>query len=136
MSTTYNAYDWSINGDATKLAANAIPAGGVNRYGPTQSPGWDQRPFGIYQTDIDLTNIGGVDYSGKLVASLTFAATNSDAQGRGRTDIFAVSGAARSLLTGSSQTYTNDVLVSADSGIDVSGSLNLARAKSCVNCWA
>jgi autotransporter-associated beta strand protein len=121
--TAYNAYDWSVNGDATKMASDAF-AGGLNRYSPTQSPGWDQRPFGMYETDIDLSNIGGVDYSGKAVASLEFVAANSDAQNRGRTNIFAVSGAARSWGTAAAQTYQNDVTVSGDSSIDVSGSMN------------
>ena len=55
VTTTYNAYDWFVNGDATKQAADAFAAG-LNRYSPTQSPGWDQR-------GLTSAAIGEVDYS-------------------------------------------------------------------------
>ncbi len=126
VTTSYKAYDWSIATDASRAAASAFGATGVDRYGPTQSPGWDQRAFGLYQSDIDLSNIGGVDYSTKLVSSLVFAAASSDSQGRGKTNLFAVSGSARSWLTGPSQSYANAISVTADSSIDISVSLAAA----------
>ncbi len=124
VNTTYKAYDWSMGTDATRLNSDVFGTAGVDRYSPTQSPGWDTRPFGIYQTDIDLSNINGVDYSNLPVASLTFTATDFDTQNRGKTSIFAVSGATRGFATGTTQTYNNPVTISADSSLDVSVSLN------------
>jgi autotransporter-associated beta strand protein len=124
VNTTYKAYDWSIGTDSGRLASDVFGAGGVNRYSPTQSPGWDTRPFGVYQTDIDLSNINGVDYSNQIVSSLTFTATGFDTQSRGKTSVFAVSGSARGFATGATQTYLNPDTVSADSSLDVSVSLN------------
>ena len=74
VTTTYKAYDWSIGTDPLRQAADIFGATGVNRYSPTQSPGWDQRAFGMYETDLNLTNIGGIDYSTKLISSVTSSA--------------------------------------------------------------
>jgi autotransporter-associated beta strand protein len=123
VTTTYKAYDWFLGTDTLKQNADVFGTAGVYRYSPSNSLGWDKRAFGMYETDIDLTNIGGIDYSSKLVASLTFAAANT-AGSSPITNVFAVSGAARAWATAMSQSYTNNVTVSADSGIDVSGSLN------------
>ena len=40
VNTTYKAYDWSMGTDATRLNSDVFGTGGVNRYSPTQSPGW------------------------------------------------------------------------------------------------
>jgi autotransporter-associated beta strand protein len=120
VTTTYKAYDWFIGTDTLRQGASALGAAGVFRYSASTAPGWDQRGFGLYESDIDLTNIGGVDYSKRPIASLTFAATSVVG---GQTDVFAVSGAARAWATGASQSYANNVTLTADSGIDVSGSL-------------
>jgi autotransporter-associated beta strand protein len=132
--TTYKAYDWSMGTDALRQNASAFGASGINRYSPTQSPGWDQRPFGMYETDIDMTNINGVDYSMKQVDSITFNATSSDTQNRGKSNVFAVSGAARAWVTSTtSQIYSNTVSVTADSSIDISGNLVAALGALSVN---
>jgi hypothetical protein len=125
VTTAYNAYDWSISTDPAKQAASVFGSTGVNRYSPTQSPGWDQRPFGMYETDIDMTNINNHDYSFEKVSSVSFTAASSDAQGRGKTQILALSGAAAvSGAGGSYQSYDNDLNVTANSTIDVSGARN------------
>lgn len=124
VTTAYNAFDWSMGTDSVKMNSDVFGAAGVYRYSPNQSPGVDARDFGIYETDIDLTDINGVDYSDKMVASLTFSATTFDTRGRGATDIFALTGDQRTWVTASNQTYGNNVSVTANSGIDVSGSLN------------
>ncbi|HSV15564.1 MAG TPA: PEP-CTERM sorting domain-containing protein, partial [Tepidisphaeraceae bacterium] len=120
VTTTYKAYDWFIGTDTLRQNASVFGAAGVFRYSASTAPGWDQRAFGLYESDIDLTNINGVDYSKRPIASLTFAATSAT---NGQTDVFAVSGAARAWANGASQSYANNVSVTADSGIDVSGSL-------------
>jgi hypothetical protein len=125
VTTTYKAYDWSLGTDTTKEAADVFGSTGINRYSPIQSPGWDQRSFGIYETDIDLTDIYGVNYSGRLVTSLTFTADTSNTQGLGKTDVFAISGSAYTLAAGGPyQSYGNNVNITANTDIDVSGSLN------------
>jgi hypothetical protein len=127
VTTQYIAYDWFPGTDTVKQAADIFGSAGIERYSPTQSPGWDQRPFAMYETDIDLTNINGVDYSSKQLASLTLNAAYTDAQGHGQTNIFALSGAARAwTVNPTAQTYANPVTVSADAGIDVSGALHAA----------
>jgi hypothetical protein len=133
VTTTYKAYDWSIGTDALRQSASIFGAAGINRYSATQNPGLDAHAFGMYETDINLTNINGVDYSGKVVASITFAATSFDTQNRGMTDVFAVSGAARSLAASGTQNYLNNVSVTADSGIDVSGSLTASMGTLGIN---
>jgi autotransporter-associated beta strand protein len=126
VTTTYKSYDWSIGTDPLRQAASAFGATGIDRYSPSTSPGWDTGSFGMYETDINLTNINGVDYSNQPIASLTFTATTHDTLNRGLTDIYAVSGAARAWATGTNQSYTNNLTVIANSGIDVSGSLDAA----------
>ena len=124
VTTTYKAFDWSLGTDSARLAADAFGSTGIDRYSPTQSPGFDTRAFGMYESDIDLTNINGVDYSQKLIASLTFTGANGDGQAHSQTNIFAVSGISRANQVGAAQTYANPINVSADSSIDVSVSLN------------
>jgi autotransporter-associated beta strand protein len=121
VTTTYKAYDWSL-ANGTRTAASVFGSAGVNRYGP--SSGWDTGAYGMYETDINMTNISGVDYSNKAISSITFTATTYDTLNRGYTDIYAISGAARAWAAGPTQAYTNNLSVTANSGIDVSGSLN------------
>ena len=77
----------------------------------------------MYETDIDLTDINGVNYSNEQLASLTFTGANGDGQAHAMTDIFAVSGSERTWVSSGLQTYGNAVNVTANSSIDVSGSL-------------
>jgi hypothetical protein len=127
VTTTYKAYDWSIGNDAARESADIFGPSGVNRYSPTTSPGWDERAFGMYETDIDLTDINGVDDSEKLIASVTFAATTGI---NGLTNIFALSGTSRPMVAGGpNQAYGNNVSITANSDIDVSGSLNAYMQK-------
>jgi autotransporter-associated beta strand protein len=122
VTTTYKAYDWSEGTDAARTSASVFGSTGVFRYSATQTPNQDTRAFGMYQTDIDLTSIGGVDYSFRPVQSLTFNATGSDTKARGETAIFAVSGASRqSAATSALGIYGNNVTVSANSTIDLAG---------------
>ncbi|MDB5325878.1 MAG: putative serine/threonine phosphatase [Phycisphaerales bacterium] len=124
VAAPYKAYDWTIGTDAQRQGASIFGAAGVHRYNPSAASGnWDTNAYGLYETDIDLTNLSGVDYSGRMIASITFNGTTFDGQGRGSTDIFAVSGAVRPTMTSAAQSYLNNVSVSADSSIDVSGSL-------------
>ena len=124
VTTTYKAYDWSIGTDPLRESASVFGTAGVNRYSPSTSPGWDTGAYAMYETDINLTNINGVDYSTKPITSLTFTATTFDTQNRGLTNIYAISGDARAWAAATSQAYTNSVSVTSNSGIDVSGSLS------------
>lgn len=124
VTTSYDAFDWSMGTDATKLNADVFGTGGVYRYSPNTSPGDQSGGFGMYETDINMTDINGVDYSDKSVASLTFTATTYDARGRGLTDIFALTGSERNWTTSAAQNYSNNVELTSNSVIDVSGSLS------------
>jgi hypothetical protein len=117
--TTFKAFDWSVGANG---GSSVFGAAGVNRYSPTVTPNQDTRAFSMYETDIDLTNIGGVDYSLRPISAITFNATTFDTQNRGLTEVYAVSGAARTTTNnGRSGVYGNDVSVTADSTIDVAG---------------
>jgi hypothetical protein len=128
---TYKAFDWSIGTDAARTAASAFGTTGVARYSPVQ--GLDARAFGLYESDIDLTNIGGVDYSNKQLVSMTFSAANGDGQTHALTDIFAVSGTARGWVASTFQNYSNAVNVTANSSIDVSGVLSATMGALTIN---
>lgn len=128
VSTTIIAYDWYLltaGQEATRNPYQALP-NRVKRWNLAASPSVGTLDsggganFGMYETDIDLSNINGVNYSGKTLTSLTFhndvtqAANSYEA-------IFAVSGAVNTLNP--TQTYANNVVVTSDSSINVSGSL-------------
>ncbi len=131
VNATYKAYDWSIGTDAARTAASAFGSTGVARYSPAQ--GLDARAFGLYESDIDLTNIGGVDYSMKQLASLTFSAATGDGQTHAMTDVFAVSGTARGWVASTFQNYANAVNVTANSTIDVSEMLSATMGALTIN---
>src|SRR5262249_24246837 len=58
VTTAYNAFDWSIASDPARISASVFGTAGIARYSPTQAPGLDNtKPFTMYETDIDLTNI-------------------------------------------------------------------------------
>lgn len=134
VNTTYDAFDWSIASDPLRQAASAFGTAGLARYSTTQSPGLDNtKPFTMYETDIDLTNINGVDYSDKQLTSLTFTGANGDGLAHALTDIFAVSGSARAWIASSSQNYNNAVNVTANSWIDVSGALSASLGNLNIN---
>lgn len=90
----YNARDWW--GEGANDDPNRIFQAGVYRTVntgtnlPTSSVQVDTSytKFNLYETTIDLANVGGVDYSHKILQSVTF----NVAVGAQRTGIFALSG--------------------------------------------
>jgi fibronectin-binding autotransporter adhesin len=127
VSTTIIAYDWYLltaGQEATRDPYQALP-NRVSRWSLAESPGAGTvdpqgANFGMYETDIDLSNINGVNYSGKTLTSLTF----HDDLGQSANTyeaVFAVSGAVNTL--NATQTYANNVAVTTNSAIDISGSL-------------
>jgi len=92
----YHARDWW--GEGQNDDPNRIFTSGVSR---TENVGLNipiatvqvdtfYTKFNLYETTLDLSNIGGVDYTHKRLQSITFRVAN----GAGRTGIFAVSGVA------------------------------------------
>jgi len=126
VSTTIVAYDWYLQTpgqQGVRAPYQALP-NTVSRWtmvgSGTGSLDALGAQFGMYETDIDLTNINGVNYSGKTLSSLTFHDDVTQAANTYEA-VFAVSGAVSTL--NSTQTYANNVVVTSDSHIDVSGSL-------------
>lgn len=127
VSTTIIAYDWYLNTpgqEAARAPYQALP-NTVSRWNMVASGAGTLDTggganFGMYETDINLSNINGVNYSGKMLTSLTF---HDDFGQTANTyeAVFAVSGAINTL--NAAQIYSNNVVVSADSSINISGSL-------------
>lgn len=137
VTVNFNAFDWFVGGgtDQARLNADALGsfANPVYRFSPISSyssnlnnVGQDTRAFTMYETDIDMSNINGQDYSNKIVTSMSFTTDPNDPNSTNlmqETSIFAISGQYIPLVNAAAQTYANNVNVTADSGIDVSGSL-------------
>jgi len=114
VSETLTAQDWYFNGSQSRVAigGNGADAIGSAQRNPDAATNY---PAALYEDDFTLS---ATDQS-RTLESVTFTDTTGSA------NIFAISGSSYVVPSiNSTQTYANDVSVTANSDIDVSGSLN------------